>query len=151
MNLEAFVWGRMCNRVCDGMDTAPLSCHPTATKTCIATSETNNCLRIALDAEAQYHRKGHAWSATLRGRLRADARCGRPDRSVRVIFPYTSKTRIWLSTQPFVRPSPWHLLAGPPLTLGWPDIEGRYDGEFRRLDQRPTQYSWKLPVGVREP
>jgi hypothetical protein len=35
--------------------------------------------------------------------------------------------------------------------LGWPDIEGRYDGEFRRLDQRPTQFSWKPPVEVREP
>jgi hypothetical protein len=32
--------------------------------------------------------------------------------------------------------------------LGWPDIEGRYDGEFRRLDQRPTQFSWKLPLEV---
>jgi hypothetical protein len=32
--------------------------------------------------------------------------------------------------------------------LGWPDNEGRYDGEFSRIDRRPSQFSWKHQLGV---
>jgi hypothetical protein len=32
--------------------------------------------------------------------------------------------------------------------MGWPNKEGRYDDEFSRIDQKSTQYSWRLPLGA---
>src|ERR1700678_3798995 len=32
--------------------------------------------------------------------------------------------------------------------MGWPNKEGRYDGEFGQIDQKATQFSWRLPLGA---